>query len=214
MTAFHPLVPSKAIEMIEAAGIPHAQRLIRDHAAAGLVKSYAMLIETTEVSGATTCIRGAAMSIDLWRRIVTEDADEDVWTGGTVRLAPSGLIGGVPAVNITGVGFNGSDLQRLIDQHCGGTSKGKRPQLVGAQSDDDADVPAPAIPKPTRRQADLLAIPPGALAVTVNQAMAALGLGRTKVNDLMVRGTLVRVKIDTRTLITTESIRALTQVAG
>jgi excisionase family DNA binding protein len=52
-------------------------------------------------------------------------------------------------------------------------------------------------------------IPDGAVTVTVAQAAAALGLGRTTVDKLMRNGTLVRVKVGARTLITTDSIRTL-----
>jgi hypothetical protein len=45
--------------------------------------------------------------------------------------------------------------------------------------------------------------------VTVKQAMAALGLGRTKINALMGEGALARVKVGARTLITVESIEKL-----
>ena len=45
--------------------------------------------------------------------------------------------------------------------------------------------------------------------VGVPQACHALGLGRTKLNELMNEGVLEKRKIGRRTLITTESIRKL-----
>ena len=47
------------------------------------------------------------------------------------------------------------------------------------------------------------------LTVTVNDACKALGLGRTKIYELIAQGRLDTLKIDKRTLIKTASIRAL-----
>lgn len=215
MTAFHPLVPAKAVELLEAAGIPHAARLIRDHAAAGLVKSYAMVVETIQVSGATTCVRGAAVPVDLWRRIIAEGGDEDVWTGGTVRLAPGDLVGGVPAVNITGIGFNGADLQRLIDQHRGVASKRPmRPKVTASETVSLGDDPAP-MPSPARkrREPDLSALHSGALHLTVEQTKAALSIGHTTFYKLLNAGDLERAPSKAGTRITAESVRRYAGIA-
>lgn len=47
------------------------------------------------------------------------------------------------------------------------------------------------------------------LTITVNDACKALGLGRTKLYELIAKGRLEILKIDKRTLIKTASIRAL-----
>lgn len=47
------------------------------------------------------------------------------------------------------------------------------------------------------------------LTITVNDACKALGLGRSKIYDLIAKGRLEVLKIDKRTLIKTASIRAL-----
>ncbi|MFA7596001.1 MAG: helix-turn-helix domain-containing protein [Novosphingobium sp.] len=47
------------------------------------------------------------------------------------------------------------------------------------------------------------------LTVTVNDACKALGIGRTKIYELIAQGKLDILKIDKRTLIKTASIRAL-----
>lgn len=47
------------------------------------------------------------------------------------------------------------------------------------------------------------------LTITVNDACKALGLGRTKIYELIAKGVLDTLKIDKRTLIKTASIRAL-----
>lgn len=47
------------------------------------------------------------------------------------------------------------------------------------------------------------------LTITVNDACKTLGLGRSKIYDLIAKGRLEVLKIDKRTLIKTASIRAL-----
>lgn len=47
------------------------------------------------------------------------------------------------------------------------------------------------------------------LTVTVSEACKALGLGRTKIYELIGKGRLEILKIDKRTLIKTASMRAL-----
>lgn len=47
------------------------------------------------------------------------------------------------------------------------------------------------------------------LTITVNDACKVLGLGRSKIYDLIAKGRLETLKIDKRTLIKTASIRAL-----
>jgi len=91
LTAFSPIPPMKAVEFVEAAGIADGRRLIADRAAAGLVKSYALVIETLEADGKRAQVRGVTVPTDLWLRIILEGVAEDVWTGGTVRLAAAEL---------------------------------------------------------------------------------------------------------------------------
>lgn len=208
MTAFQPLVPAKAVELIEAAGIPHAARLLRDHAAAGLVRSYAMLVETIEVSGATTCVRGAALAVELWRRIVNEAADDDVWSGGTVRLGASDLVGGAPGVNITGIGFNGFDLRQLIDQHRGVSSKRSMRVNVTVSPQPNEDQASVAPQSANRRKApDLSPLHSGAFHLTVEQTKAALSIGHTTVYKLLNAGELERAPSKVGTRITAASVR-------
>lgn len=211
MTAFHPIAPSKAVEFIEAAGVPEARRILADFAAAGVVKTYALSIETVEVNGKAACVRQSAVPADLWQRIIREGAVDDVWTGGTVRLKPTDLIGGAPEVRITGVGFGEKYLQRVVDHHCGPQPKAPARSAAAPMKVVPASVavdpPAPA-PHPVNKKPDPAAIRAGALLATVKQAEAALGFGRTKINELMNDGTLVRVKKGHAVRIEVASIRA------
>lgn len=212
MSAFYPIAPLKAVEFVEAAGVTGGRRLIADFAAAGMLKSYALVIETIEVGGARHSVRDSTISSSLWDRIICEGMVDEVWTGGTVRLPAANLVGGVPEVRITGIRFSEKHLARLVEHHEGVQVQPapavKAPEAA-ASAVGDSQAPAAA---PTRRQPDLNAIPPGALTVTVPQAQAALGLGRTKINELMNDGRLVRRKIDRSVRIEVASIYALLRI--
>lgn len=85
----------------------------------------------------------------------------------------------------------------------------------------DADVPErsaslqPAPPQVSfTEEASITTVVPrscldSAVTVSVADASAALGLGRTTIDKLMKMGTLVRLKVGRRTLITVDSIQAL-----
>lgn len=209
LTAFQPVSPQQAIQIVSNAGIADAARLIVDFAAAGLVKSYALVIDSKQDDGRRGVVRGGAILTDLWRRIVQQGVADEIWRGGTVRL------GAVPAeawpeVNITGVSFSVKSLQRLIEHHGAKALPSAEPLAAGsAQERVEGDGEPEVEPAPGRRRPDPSAFPIGAELATVNQAMAALGFGRTKINELMNDGRLVRVKVDGSTRITVESIRAL-----
>jgi hypothetical protein len=176
LTAFHPIPPLKDIELVEAA------RLIRDHAAADLVKTYAAAIETWHLHSPKRTPRGVTIASDLWQRMIRGGVDEDAWTGGTVRLAGSDLIGGEPTVHITGIGFNPTHLERLIDQQIGPAVKAPIVQAATAVASSapiaaPADLPASVLN--TGRSTDC--IKPGSLVATVAETMAALSCGKTTV---------------------------------
>lgn len=211
MTAFRPISPIKAVELAEAAGVAHAARLIRDHAAAEMVKSYARVRETWDSRGNKHAVRDAAIPADLWQRMIRQGVDEDVWTGGTVRLPGDDMIGGAPTVHVTGVGFKADDLHRMIDDHLGTHRKADRPVAVAAK---DGPVAAAAAPPPSlKRQPDPALLSPGKLLFTIGEAGAALGYGRTKVNELMKAGKLQRAEGADGVRITGASVRALAGIA-
>lgn len=214
MSAFYPIAPLKAVEFVEAAGVSGGRRLIADFAAAGMMKSYALVIETIEVGGARHSVRDSTVSSALWDRIIRAGLVDEVWTGGTVRLPAAHLVGGEPEVRITGIRFSEKHLGRLVEHHTGAQAQPapavKAPEAAAIIVDESHEPTA----TPTRRQPDLNAIPPGALTVTVSQAQAALGLGRTKINELMNDGRLVRRKIDRSVRIEVASIYALIGIAS
>lgn len=202
MTAFQPLSASAAIGLVEAAGIQDARQMIADFAAAGLLKTYALAIETVEEGGQRRTVRGSAIPAELWHRIVDQGRLDDAWRGGMVRLTA-----GQPQVAITGISFSEKHVEKLVEQ--------RRPAVTSASPPPFAAAPARA-PKSSQSPVERKRQPPitngmssAAELVTVDQAMAVLALGRTKINELMADGRLRRVKVGRRTLITVASIETL-----
>ncbi len=209
MSAFQPITPLKAIELVEAAGVPGGRRLIADFSAAGLIKSYALTIETIPVGGSVTCIRDSAVSVELWKRIIRESVVDDVWTGGTVTLRPADLVGGEPEVRITGIRFNTKYLQRLVDHHRDAIPTVLPDSKVKAKPVGEEQEP-PAAAHPLKiAAASSAGIPEGALQASPEQAMTALGIGKTKLYELMDRGTLRSNKLGRSRRIDVASIHAL-----
>jgi excisionase family DNA binding protein len=225
---FNPIAPRRAAELAAAADLAEAATVLADFAVAGLIKAYARVIETTHADGTRTEVRDSRIPRDLWRRICDEGRTSDIWSSGSVRLAGSDLRGGVPAVSLIGIRFDDKSLLNVVAQHGGpvghvqDTSAESEPRdraavPASAPSFEPAPAPAPAVQEPVST-ADPekplhRGIPHGAVTVTVAQAAAALGIGRTTVDKLMRNGTLVRVKVGARTLITADSIRVLTATA-
>ena len=202
MTAFQPLSASAAIGLVEAAGIQDARQMIADFAAAGLLKTYALAIEIVEEGGQRRTIRGSAIPAELWHRIVDEGRLNEAWRGGMVRLTA-----GQPQVAITGISFSEKHVERLVEQYRPAMATASLAPTVQAAVRDEALSPPPA--EKRRLPLGAESIPSAAELVTVDQAIAALGLGRTKVNQLMSEGRLHRVKIGRRTLIKMDSIRTM-----
>lgn len=204
VTDQYAMTPRQAIAMIEATGVEDPAKLIRDHAAAGLIRSYAQLQVTIAADGGRHEVRGGKVQPATWERIIAAGADADVWSGGTVRLPGSDLIGGTSAIHVTGVTFHPSDIDRLVDQ--------QRPNMTAKRAAVrkvlmELDQPAEAAATTVRQKPvpDLSALQSGALLLTVNQTKAALAIGRTKVYELINEGTLERPDGGTR--ITAESAR-------
>ena len=215
MTAFHPLSPARAIQALEAEGVANAALLLRDYAEAGLIKTYARAVLSAEASGEKRAVRNGALPRSIWERIVRADADEQVWTGGTVRLPGSGLIGGEPEISVTGIGFHSEDLSQIVQDQLG-------PKRRRGAAQAQADHPPAEAEKVTteeaatrrRRKPDPSRLAPGVMLLTIADAGAALGIGRTKVNELMNASRLERVSIDGSVRITVASVRALAEPAS
>lgn len=220
LNTFLTITPMKAVELVEAAGIEDARRIIADFAAAGLVKSYALKIETIDARGARHCARGPTIPEEVWQRVVLGDLADDVWSSGTVRLAGSELLGGDPATIVTGVTFNPKHIAWLIAHHQGAPTARRRkrkakvaPNAAAAEAVDKAEVDVPDAP-PSRRKADPAAIPPGALLASMEQAESALGVSRGTIYNLLKRGKLIRAETGLRSVsIEVASIKAFAEPA-
>jgi hypothetical protein len=182
MSAFQPIPPKHAAELIEAAGMgEEGKRLILELAAAGAVKGYASMIETTDADGSTIELRDPTIPRAIWKRIMQEGKASDVWSGA-VRLAGSGLLGGTPAVNVIGIRFKRETILHATATH--GSAKpclgGRKPAAKPLR---EAPVASPTSPTP---QPIDLSVP----WVSVKTAARALSVGRTKLYDMMSNGEL------------------------
>ncbi|GHH16175.1 hypothetical protein GCM10008023_19880 [Sphingomonas glacialis] len=205
----------KAAQVVEAAGIEDAQTIIADFAAAGLVKAYALAIETIDATGNSASFRGATVPVDFWQRLILDSIVADVWVSGTFRLAGSELIGGAPAAVVTGITFNAKHIEWLIAHHEGTPIARRRkrkakgaPKPAAARPVDEVVVDVADV-RPLRRKADPAAIPPGALLASMEQTMQALNKSRGTIYNLIEQGKLTRKETGLRSVsIEVASIRA------
>ena len=113
--------------------------------------------------------------------------------GGTVQLNGSKLPGGLPTVQITGISFSEASLTRILDRYCTDPSvrTSAPPLQTSPTTQEKADEPSPENKKRTQE-----AVPPikAGLTASIAQTMQATGLGRTKIDQLMRKGDLVRKK--------------------
>ena len=210
VTDTYAMAPKQALEVIEATGAEDAARLLADHAAAGLVRSYAQILQSIDAKGQRSVVRGGRVPPEVWERMIGAGVYRDAWTGGTVRLDGSDLIGGVPAVHVTGFAFHPADVERLANQqrppHRQAKARRVKVERTAAVKEEADQVPA-ATPTRPHKAPDLSVLHSGALLLTVKQTEAALARGRTWVYDRIKEGKLVQPEGDTR--ITAESVRRL-----
>lgn len=203
VTDTYAMAPKQALEVIEATGTEDGVRLLADHAAAGLVRSYAQILQSIDAKGQRSVIRGGRVPPDIWERMIGEGVYREAWSGGTVRLIVSDLVGGTPTVHVTGFAFHPADVERLARQ------QRPTPQVTPKTRKADAQIngaapPAPE-PKRTKRAADLTGLHSGALLLTVKETEAALAISHTTVYKLINAGKLERPEGETR--ITAASVR-------
>ena len=226
MTAFNPIGPGRAIEFCDIAQLPDAKTVIAEFAAAGLIRSYARLIETIEAGGRCIELRDATIPRDLWRRIIAERKLADVWNTATVKLDGSPNHG-TPAVKVVGIRFNEIDLTNAAKAHSfpagrGSSSSGAATAAVGVRTDAEskplailhsvetqgaevskADAPTknakatPSSPTPNLNS----------ITISVEDAVAVSNLSRSTIYKLMDNRTLENTKVGRRRLINTQSLK-------
>lgn len=216
MPAHQPILPAKAIELVKSRNLEEADALLADFAAAGLIKTYALVRELRPVGGPNEIVRDGQIPSEDWERIVASESIQGAMNGGTVRLQGSSLQGGTPTVLITGISFSEPALVKILDRYCMDppSSSTKRPSDCDAQFTKKCVIPSTRSSEPKKE--DVQPIKSGDLTASVAQTEQATGLGRTTIDKLMRDGTLVRKKVGRRTLITVESIERLvgTRVGG
>lgn len=233
MSAFTPISPKEAAELMDAAGVPGLPEVLADFAVGGFARTYARLTETIHTGGQRIEVRDAAIPRELWRRIIADRKATAVWDTGTVRLDGSPHQA-QPAVTVLGIRYNREDVALLASQHgcrLGGASGGASPApapagppLPAPPSPAQAELPIPspatetagtpaeaAKPASTRKaKAYAPTMPdPNALTVTVDEAVALAGLSRTTIYDRMNDGSLVSTTVGRRRLILMDSLRKL-----
>lgn len=209
MPAHQPVLPARAIDLVEARNLEAAKSLLADFAAAGLIKTYALVREIRPAEGPIEVYRDSQIPSDEWDRIVASGKIGAAFNGGTVRLEGSALKGGAPAILITGISFSEASLIKVLDRYCAAAPIGAAKNSVAADSKaEDAPSSSPCQKGKSNGKA-VPPIRPGDLTASIAQAMQATGLKRTKVDKLMREGVLVRQKVGRRALITVESIERL-----
>ncbi len=215
MSEHKPIPPAKAIEATEAAGLPNAKAILADYAAAGLIKTYALVRQTASVSGKLETVRDAQIPNEVWQRIVAENKVCDALNGGTIRLQGSHLRGGELFVQITGISFSEASLAKVLERYCRTSRHSSAPSSKPSPTPPSSLLPdndPSPIADDCKSKKVHPPIKPGDLLASIAQTTRVTGLGRTKVNGLMNDGTLVKKKVGRRTLITVESIERFSGV--
>ena len=209
MSVHQPILPAKAVELVESRGLDGADALLADFAAAGLIKTYALVREVRPAGGPTKVLRDAQIPAQDWERIVASEKIQTALNGGTVRLEGSPLQGGMSSVLITGISFSEAALIKVLDRYCVDSPVGVSRQFSGCDAHATTKGIAPSFEASKAKNEDVQPIRPGDLTASVAQTERATGLGRTTIDKLMRDGTLVRKKVGRRTLITVENIERL-----
>ena len=212
MPAHQPILPASAIKLVESRDLDGAGALLADFAAAGLIKTYALVRETKPMGGPTETVRDSQIPAEEWDRIIASDKISSALNGGTVRLEGSLLEGGIPSVQITGISFSETLLIKILDRYCANSSGDVATPAPFPNPEATISGPSSASKTCEPEKKDVPPIRPGGLTASVAQAKQATGLGRTKLNALMRSGTLHSKKVGRRTLITVKGIERLAGV--
>lgn len=206
MSAHRPIHPAAAVNLVAARDLEAAEHLLADFAAAGLIKTYALMREIRPHGGLTESIRDSQIPTGEWERIIASGNVSVALNGGTVRLEGSLLQGGTPSVRITGISFSETSLVKVLDRYCANSpADTAKPFSTGNPEATLGGSPS-GPPKCEPAKKVVSAIEPGELTASIAKVQKATGLGRTTIDKLMRNGTLHRIKVGRRTLITVESI--------
>ncbi|WP_247715089.1 helix-turn-helix domain-containing protein [Qipengyuania mesophila] len=209
MPAHQPILPAQAVELVKSRNLDRAETLLADFAAAGLIKTYALVREIRPAGGPTEIVRDAQIPTEDWEMIIATENIQIALNGGTVRLQGSSLQGGIPSVLITGISFSETALVKVLDRYCAASPASITKQASGCNAQATMKCTSSPAESLESQKEVVQPIRSGDLTASVAQAEQATGLGRTTIDKLMRDGTLVRKKVGRRTLITVESIERL-----
>lgn len=218
VTAFRPISPHAAIQILDAADIgADLHRLLANLAMAGLVKGYARLIEGETAGQPRTEVRDSRIDRGIWRRIVAEDRIAAVYEEASVHLDEDG---DGNRVSVIGIRFDATSVNRAAAEHGAvpaaapapivthivPPAKKSRPAPSPAY---DQSVPFTVVDAPVvsaGRQRAVL--DPGTVALSIQETADVLGVSKGTVNNLINQGKLTSKKIGRRTLVQADSVRA------
>jgi hypothetical protein len=206
MSAHRPILPAQAIALFQAKDLEPAEILLADFAAAGLIKTYALVREITPEGSESVVHRDSQIPTEEWKRIVESGTVQTALKGGTVRLEGSDLKGGQPSVQITGISFSRTSLAKVLSRYCAEESLCSSTVNSPSQAQGSAKKTTRSKTRALRPVPKIL---PEDLVASVAQVMVVTKLGRTKINELMKKGELERTKVGRRTLISVQSVEKL-----
>ncbi|WP_239804532.1 hypothetical protein [Croceicoccus hydrothermalis] len=163
MSAHQPVLPAKAIKLVESRNLEKADDLLADFAAAGLIKTYALVREIRPAGGPAKVLRDAQIPTQDWERIVASKKIHAALNGGTVRLEGSPLQGGMPSVLITGISFSEAALVKVLDRYCVGLPASASEQSSGCDAHAMTKSIAPCIEASEAKKEDVQPIRSGDL---------------------------------------------------
>ncbi|WP_394648244.1 helix-turn-helix domain-containing protein [uncultured Sphingomonas sp.] len=220
MTAFRPISPAAAVQILDAASVgAEHQRLLADLAMAGVIKAYARLIESDVRGGARAEVRDSRIDRSIWRRIVGEDRTADIFATGSVHLGGQGF---GERISVIGIRFDASSVTAAASDHGlvppppTATSRASKPKSMPQQTvlplDDAAEEALrevrEASPQDASRPKSRGALDPNAVALSKDEATHVVGVSLGTVNNLIRRGDLSAKKVGRRVLVQADSVRS------
>lgn len=219
MTAFRPISPAAAVQILDAASVgAEHQRLLADLAMAGVIKAYARLIESDVRGGARAEVRDSRIDRSIWRRIVGEDRTADIFATGSVHLGGQGF---GERISVIGIRFDASSVTAAQAHDRSppptATSRASKPKSMPQQTvlplDDAAEEALrevrEASPQDASRPKSRGALDPNAVALSKDEATHVVGVSLGTVNNLIRRGDLTAKKVGRRVLVQADSVRSL-----
>lgn len=219
MTAFRPISPAAAVQILDAGSVgAEHRRLLADLAMAGIIKAYARLIETDVPGGVRAEVRDSRIDRSIWRRIVAEDRAAEIFATGSVHLGGQGY---GERISVIGIRFDASSVTAAASDHGLvpppiATSRASKTKAAPRQTvlpldggaEEAAEERSEASPQEFARPKPRAALEPNAVALSKGEAADVLGVSLGTVNNLIRRGDLIAKKVGRRVLVQADSVRS------